>query len=175
MSVTYVMPNGSGLKIPTKVGGSLSFDEVCEIVSKVVFRNANFTVYPASYFTDCDPKLFHGSIGITIPVVKRDYDRRFPHQRYMPVCEAQEKDEEDAQFRYDSIGYGDKRVDDLQGTYQIPIGVDEGQLRYLVLVAVAKAMCHEIQENFYIDGERVFDPHGECGEVLLPSELRVDV
>lgn len=140
-----------------------------DIISQVVFRNAQFQVFEKIDDTNI------AWLWIKIPVVLREYDRTMPNEPYHDVNEsmqAQRWDEEiySPTYDYKVLTRPQKRVDELSGYYSIPKGLTKAELLRFVALRVASLLSHEIQENFYYSGARIFDPH-IYGEFLAPAAI----
>jgi hypothetical protein len=157
-----------GKKIPTKDGGTyLNHQQVEQLIRRMVFRDVNLI------FTPADPMNYpyiYGYVYMEQKVMDRSLDRKTYEQAPVKWV-AKEPDPYDY---YDVPRLRQEMPTTLGGSYNLNRPLTAKGLARMVLNAVAMMQLHEIQENFYVDGERIFDPH-QVGEILADNLRAVDL
>lgn len=127
-----------------------TLDDFRRIIKDVVFRDFEFVID--------SPRLW-----IYRPCVLREFDRRFSNDEYYMPKELDTR----------AIPYAGSimQTGRICGNYYLPRPpVSEDKFLDFIIRCCATLELHEIQENFYYCGERVFDPHIK---EFLPQKMGV--
>lgn len=147
---------------PPTLRGALQPHEIKDIIHGCVFRNYNVL------YDQYANKLF-----ISVKVLDRRDDAKLKketEERRSARWEQRMYDEGTRNYRMRDIGPYDyespawdyqqfKELSTLQAVHVVPEMLSRAQVVSWVFYVVACAEAHEMCENFYYEGERVFDPH----------------
>lgn len=130
---------------------TLSFDDMKRIVSQIVFRDTAISIIGERW----EPYLM-----VSRDCTDRSRDRKLPYQK-VPIVSAYVRDLDPiTPMDYEGLRYPIYEENTkLQGTFPIPELHETKYFLEFVLRAIKNAEDHEIEENFYYMGQRVFDPH----------------
>lgn len=146
----------------------LNTQQIDEIIKTIVFRNTTITYNPMIV----KPPPFdsnvpvsgskYGRVFFSRPCVFREYDRKLPEQKYKTVDDYKDHMEwtwSESSSPYGTYKYNGRYVSKLEGWHWVPEFFNEDDLTRWIIDKLIWMEVHEIQENFYVSGERKYDPH----------------
>lgn len=169
-----------GVKGVSKI--PLSLEDVGMHLKSIVFRNYQL-IYDPNYMMHLrsmqygdtvidehgqrlDPR--GGRLIIRRPIAYREFDRMRHTDSYRSVEQWIAEDEMDKNYSLEQdlmYGYSGLRgrdiahVDYLEGMFYPPEFFSKEELFEFIMRRLILMDGHECQENFYVDGVRIFDPH----------------